>query len=341
MQKRSDLKNRLSLPLLCLLGVGLLADSAFSQTAGFLKEAIRIANPKMVKVYGAGAGRVEGFATGMLVSDDGRILTSQGVFLDGRQVKVGLSDGTTHEATILKRDREAQLCLLKIEKATPEFFELTDKPVGEVGDFVVALTNAFKVAEKTEPLSATLGIVSLRTFMEARLTKRDVAYKGELVLIDAITSNPGAAGGAVVTTDGRLVGAVGKIINSSETNTRLNYAVPVSRIKSFVDGKQDAIADANQTMNEVTQTAEFGIVLFKFGGRGNPAYVDRVKRGSPAARAKLKADDMIVSIDGNKIGTTKDYEEAMKLLRPDEEVLVMVKRGAEILRFRITPRAKK
>lgn len=305
----------------------------------FIQEVIDATQPKMVKVYGAGAGRVEGFATGILVSEDGKILTSQGVFLDGRQVKVVLANGAEYQATILKRDRVSQLALLKIQAETPDYFKLASVPVGEKGDWVVALCNAFKVADKDEPVSATLGIISLRTTMEARLTKRDVAYQGELVLIDAITSNPGAAGGAVVTADGNLVGIVGKIINSSETNTRLNYAVPSATLAKFVEGKTSAIVAAKPV--DVKQQSDLGVVLFKFGGRGNPAYVDRVVRGSPAAAAKVKTDDMIVSIDGNKIGSVRDYDGVLETLRPDEEVLMIVKRGVEMVRMRITPRAKK
>ena len=314
------------------------ACSQETERSSFVQKTIDAAQPKMVKVYGAGAGRVEGFATGILVSGDGKILTSQGVFLDGKQVKVVLANGAEYLATILKRDRVHQLAILKIQADTPDYFEITPEPVGEKGDWVVALCNAFKVADKDEPVSATLGIISLRTTMEARRTKRDVAYRGELVLIDAITSNPGAAGGAVLTTDGKLVGVVGKIINSSETNTRLNYAVPSTVLWNFIEGKTDPVAAAKQT--ESIQKADLGVVLFKFGGRSNPAYVDRVVRGSPAAQAKLKADDMIISIDGNKIGSVRDYHDVLDTLRPEEEVLVIVKRGVEMVRIRITPRAR-
>jgi serine protease Do len=327
--------------LLCLFvtsDVGF-ATAQDDQEPGFIQQAINAAQPKMVKVYGAGAGRVEGFATGVLVSNDGMVLTSQGVILDGKQVKVVLSDGSTHSAAILKRDRETQLALLKIEAETPDFFSLSKQPVGEKGDWVVALSNAFKVADKEEPLSATLGIISLRTTMEARLTRRDVAYNGELVLVDAITSNPGAAGGAVITADGQLVGMIGKLINSSETNTRLNYAVPASVMANFIEEKVDSVVV--EAPVEAHQKADLGIVLFKFGGRRNPAYVDRVVVGSPAAAAELQSDDMIVSIAGSKIGSVKDYEQALETLRPDEEVLMMVKRGVEVLRIRITPRVQK
>jgi serine protease Do len=322
-----------------LIGGNRIVSAQLKSQPSFIDQAIANSQPKMAKVFGASAGKVEGFATGIIVSKDGLILSSQGVFLDGRQVKVVLSDGAEHVATILKRDRETQLSLLKIQAETPDFFELSKKSVGQKGDWVIALSNAFKVADKDEPVSAMLGVISLRTTMEARLTKRDVAYRGELVLIDAITSNPGASGGAVVTPYGQLVGIVGKIINSSETNTRLNYAVPNSVLYEFVAGKA-SVTGETQPLTE-KQDVDFGVVLFKLGGRNNPAYIDRVVRGSPAAKAKLKSDDMIVSIAGEKIGNLKDYADSLKSLRPEEEVLMIVKRGVEMVRVRITPRLKK
>lgn len=312
--------------------------AAQDDAGGFFGRVVKQCQPRMVKVFGAGAGRVESFATGILVSKEGHILTTQGVFLDGRNVRAVLADGSTHQATVLRRDRVTQLALLKIQHKTKDFFELSKSEVGQQGDWVVALTNAFKVADKEEPLSATLGVISLRTSIEARLNQRDVAYKGELVLIDAITSNPGAGGGAVVTADGKLVGMVGKIINSSETNTRLNYAVPSHVLAKFVAGEQEVV---ETTTLPPAEKADLGIVVFKLGGRNNPAYVDRVVRGSPAATAKLQTDDMIISIAGERIGSLKEYNAALDSLRPDQEIIIIVKRGIEFLRLPITPRVRK
>lgn len=324
--------------IMCLVVFLRLAPACGQQNSNNVQETIDRAQPKLVKVFGAGSARVDGNATGMIVSNDGKILTTQGVFLDGKQVKIVLLDGSEHVATILKRDRVRQLALLKIEAKTPDFFEIPTKAIGDKGDWVIAICNAFKVADKSEPISVTMGIISLRTQIEARLTRRDVAYLGELVLIDAITSNPGAAGGAVLTLDGNLVGMVGKIINSSDTNTRLNYAVPSSVLAKFIDGSEEVMMEPSA---EIFQQAETGIVLFKFGGRNNPAYIDRVKRRSPAADANLMPDDMVVSMAGTKIGTVKDYGAVLESLRPDEEIMVIVKRGNELIRVRLTPRAKK
>ena len=267
---------RLLLSILFLLATTccqpVVAQPALTQTPS-LQTTILNAQPAMVKVFGAAVGRVEGNATGFAVSKDGLVLTTQGVFLDGKRVRVVLADGSSHTATVLKRDRDRQLALLKIEAELPSWFELSEKPIVQRGDWVVAVCNAFKVADKAEPISATLGIVSLESEMEAKLTKRDFAFRGELFLIDAITSNPGAAGGAVLTTDGRLAGMVGKIINSSETNTRLNYAVPCNVLHDFVTGDADALAakQAAETKSPIAEQdiGELGIQVFLLGRAEN------------------------------------------------------------------------
>lgn len=310
-----------------------------SNLARYFENAVAMSQPKMVKVFGASVGRVEGNSTGILVSSQGHVLTMQGVFLDGSNVRVILADGTEQVATVLKRDRRTQLALLKIETETPNYFELSPEPIGNQGDWVVALTNAFRVADKDEPVSAMWGIISLRTSIEARLSRRDVAYQGELVLVDCITSNPGAGGGAVVLADGRLVGMVGRIIDSTETNTRLNYAVPSSVLTKFLE--QDAPIKGGEAEAPAKEKGDLGIILFKLGGRGSPAYVDRTRPGSPAAQAKLQADDMIVSIDEIKIGNVKQFEEALESMRAGQEIILVIKRGKEFLRIPMIPEARK
>ncbi len=330
----------MALALLCCLvcqGVPLLAQDDLP-VGNALQAAIEYGQARMVKVIGAGAGRVEGYGTGIVVSPDGLIVTSQGVFLDGQQTRVILADGSAHEATVLRRDREIQLALLKIDRPTPEYFELSSLPVGKQGDWIVALNNAFKVADKQEPVSVMFGVIALRTTMEARLNERDVAYRGELILIDAITSNPGAAGGAVVTLDRKLAGVIGKIINSSETNTRLNYAVPVELVAGFVAGKGNEPAAAASPQKA---PGELGLRVLELGSRKDPAYVDRVIPGGPADEAGLKPDDLIVSIGGEKIGTVRDYLQVAERLEAGQEVIVVVKRGLELLRLPVIPAERK
>jgi serine protease Do len=333
----------------CLVAVGLVANSAVTaddvpskplasqaDSDPWLAGAIEYAQARMVKVFGAGAGRVNSYASGIVVSADGHILTMQGVFLDGDQVRVALPDGELVTASTLRRDRQYQLALLKIDRPTPEYFPLSDQPVGKKGDWVVALSNAFMVAEREEPMSATLGVISLPTSIEARINQALVAYRGELILIDAITSNPGAGGGAVVSVDQQLVGMIGKVISSSETNTRLNYAVPSHVLRRFLAGEPLDTAPEPATS---TEPATLGLELFKLGGHSGPAYIDRLVPGGPAEAAGLKPDDLIVSVGGEKVGSIREFERLVPKLQVGKEIVLVVKRGTDLLRLPITPAA--
>ncbi|HMO15351.1 MAG TPA: trypsin-like peptidase domain-containing protein [Pirellulaceae bacterium] len=294
------------------------------------RDAIEIGQKRSVKVYGATAGRVDGYASGIIVSPDGKILTMQGVFLEGSNLRVGLADGTIHEAVVLRRNRELQIALLQIAASTPDYFEITDADVADKGDWVVALSNAFKVADGDEPLSVNLGVVTLRTTMHARLTPRDVAFSGPMVLIDAIISNPGAAGGPVVTQEGLLVGMIGKVINSSDTNTRLNYAIPTSALYDFIHDRKPDVAEHAVVES---RPGDLGIHLFRLGGVRSPAYIDRVRENSPASEVGLKPDDLIMHINGHKIATVNDYDRVLSEIRAGDEVILVVARGDKVIRI--------
>ena len=307
---------------------------------GAFSPAVEYAQARTVKIFGAGIGRSPGYATGLIVSPEGEILTTQGVFLAGENLRVTLSDGTTHPAQVVRRSQKLLAALLKIDTVTQEHFELSQQPVAAKGDWVLGVSNAFKVADGSEPLSVSIGILSLRTRLDARRGFQDFPYDGDVYLIDAITSNPGAAGGAVVNAEGKLVGMIGRVIESRATNTRLNYAIPADLLKAFVEGTEEPpMMASTDTMPPMGAKAELGIRLFALGGRKSPAYIDRVIPGSPAAQAGLKTDDLVVSIDGQVVRDGGDYRRIVETLRPGSEVVLEVKRKNDLLSVKITPAA--
>jgi serine protease Do len=304
--------------------------------------AVDAAQARTVKVYGGAIGRSPGYATGIIVSEEGEILTASGVFLAGQNLRVGLADGSTHSATVVRRSQELQLALLKIDVPTPQYFALADKPPAELGDWVLAVSNAFKVADGAEPLSVNIGVLSLRIPLDARRGVQDFPYEGEVLLYDAITSNPGAAGGAVVNAEGALVGMIGREIVARSTNTRLNYAVPVDLLAPFVRGETMpplAATSPGNSGNSPGAKPELGIRLFALGGRRGPAYIDRVLAGSPAAAAGLKSDDLVVTIGGQAVRDAGDFQRLAGELAVGKEVVLEIKRKNELLSIRIVPAA--
>ena len=322
------------LAAVCLAAAPALADDLLSPDGGFA-EAIAIAQKRTVKIYGAGIGRSPAYASGILISSTGDVLTGNGVYLGADNLRITLPDGSTYPATVVRRSQALQLAQLKIEANTADFFEIPEKPAAGKGDWILTVSNAFKVADRAEPLSVNIGVLSLRTQLDARRGVNDFPYEGDVYLYDAITSNPGAAGGAVVNTEGKLVGMIGRVIESKSTNTRLNYAVPADTLKKFLAGEEPT------PMVAVTPSTgakgELGIRLFNLGGRKSPAYVDRIIPGSAAAKAGLKSDDMVISIGGEIVRDAGDFRRLSESLKAGVETTIEVKRKNELLTIKLTP----
>jgi serine protease Do len=306
--------------------------------------ALASAQQRCVKIYGAAAGAEAGYATGVIVSNDGLILTAHGIYLAGSAIRVVTPDGETHLAKILRRGEPLQSVLLKIDAKTPAWFELPRKPVVQQGDWVLSVSNLFQVADGKEELSVNLGVVSLRTPIEARHRTQDSPYQADALLVDAITSNPGAPGGAVVDADGTLVGMIGKILESTNTNTRINYAVPADLLYAFVHEQTGDVAIAKPAPPDSASSGQrisLGVRPFLLSGKRSPAYIDSVVPGSPAARAGLKKDDLVMAIGGDTVKDIRDYEQAVARLRPGVEVTFLVKRKQDILELKVTPDAER
>jgi len=167
--------------------------------------------------------------------------------------------------------------------------------------------------------------------LDTRRRAADFDVRCPIMLIDAITANPGSPGGALVTVEGRLAGMIGKVLESESTHTRLNYAIPNDVLADFVAGRP-TVAEADRTDAEPTGgPVELGIRIFKLSGRRAPAYVDRVVRGSPADQAGLRKDDLVLTINDAWVRSVADFEDEMDKLRAGPDVHIVVKRGQTIV----------
>jgi S1-C subfamily serine protease len=303
----------------------------------FFLNALNEAQSRLVKIYGAGIGREHGYATGVLVSGEGHIVTAQGVWLAGATIRVVLPDGSLHYATVERRSDPIQLALLKVDADTPHYYKVDREPVGHTGDWVLAVSNAYNVASGTEPLSANLGIIAMRGELDTKKRAQDFDVFGDVLMVDAIVANPGAPGGALVTQSGELVGVVGKILEAQTTNTRLNYAVPNDLVARFIAGESLGDLVIAQGDPEATDgPGELGIRIFKLTGRRAPAYVDRVIDGSPAAEAGVKKDDLILTFNGEWVRNVRDYESITEDLKAGQMITLTIKRGLDVLSVQLT-----
>src|SRR5688500_15649767 len=150
---------------------------------GEFAPAVQHAQARMVKIFGAGIGRSPGYSAGLIVSPDGDIITSQGVHLATSNLRVITPEGETHIAKVVGRSQNLQAALLKIEAKTPDYFDRTEQAALEPGDWILGISNCFKVADGAEPLSVNVGVLQLRTRLEARRGVQDFPYHGDVLLI--------------------------------------------------------------------------------------------------------------------------------------------------------------
>ena len=285
-----------------------------------------------VKLYGSGVGRARGYGTGFLISSDGKIVTTLSILTRSPNVRAVLGDGRQFDAKLLRADEYRQLALLKIDAKDLPFLQLVHSDGLAVGDTVIALGNWFKIAAGEEPISVNRGILSLKTNLAARRLAQDFEYGGPVLIIDAITSTPGAPGGPLLDIDGNCVGILGRIVWALNTNTRLNYAVPSEEVLAFLGGKPSARAPAASNSPRDRKAAPFvGIKISKLGYRHVSAYVQRVRRGSPAAEAGIRPDDLIVAIAGRRIPDADTYKAAVSQLTPGQVVPFTIKRKATLV----------
>lgn len=298
--------------------------------------------PSVVKVHGAsGLRTILPYATGVVVSAEGHILTLDLVMVQRDKTRVVLADGSVHLAELLPPETDLGVRLLKIDPAectTPLVpLELTDD-VPPNGTFVFSLGNAFRLAEFSEKLSATFGVVTATATTGLRYQLSDVEYDGRLILTDA-ANNPGHYGGALFTLDGRWIGLNARITESKETNTLVSAAIPVADLRAYIerytgDGPVVVVDDEEET---AVEPGYHGIVLFDHGGRRSPpAYVERVERRSPGRDLGLRPDDLIVRIGRQTIRSCKEFDSVLAELPAGSEVEVTWKRGTEVLRGTMT-----
>jgi len=309
--------------------------------------AIELATQRVVKLYGAHAGREAGYGVGTIVSADGLVVTAQSLLLEGQSLHAILPDGTRQPARVVARDARRQLALLQLDSAGLHFFELGSSAHVRAGDWVLVAANPFKVAVGPEPVSIAAGVVSTVTTLDARRRMREFPYEGSVLIVDVTVSTPGSAGGALVDLDGQLVGVIGRAAQSNFTSTWLNYAIPVEEVADFVRTAQAPAVAANgaaeaaraRSPGEAASAVgepDLGLRLFDLGGRNQPAYVERVRRDSPAQRTGIRPNDLVISLAGRPIENCAAYERQLATLRPGQTIAIVVKRGEQLLSLEIT-----
>lgn len=298
------------------------------------RAATKTAGPRMVKIVGSGGLRgLESYQSGFAISEDGYILTAWSYVLDADDVSVTLADGQEFVGILRGYDPLTEIAVLKIEASGLDFFDLAKSTRAQTGQRVYAFSNLFNIAAGDESVSVQKGVVASVSKLQARRGAYDVPFTDEVYLIDAMTNNPGAAGGALTDRSGRLLGVLGKEVRDRRTSTWMNYAIPIDAIATSVDdivAGRKVIASpqaSEQVLPREPMTLELlGFKLVTAVVGRTPPFVDSVIPDSAAARAGLRADDLIVEIDGQLTPTRSDVLKWLKAIDRDSEFSLTIDR---------------
>lgn len=322
------------LGLLLPVGAGAKSAAKGSPVAGTI-EAVQ---PKIVKIHGAGGFRgLEAYQSGIVISADGFLLTVSSTVLDTDHVNATLNDGRRFEARLLGVDPRLGIAVMKIEASDLPNFELSRAQDVEEGARVLAFSNMFNVATGNEPASVQHGVVSSKTRMDSRQGTYRTPYRGSVYVLDTVTSNPGTAGGALVTRGGRLVGLLGKELTNARNNTWLNHAIPIGELRASVEeireGKFLASREDDQRKKpeRSLDVSMLGMVLVPDVVDRTPPYVDQVRPGSPADREGIRPDDLIVLADDQLIQSCKSLAAELEYVDREDPIRLTVLRDGELL----------
>ena len=299
------------------------------------EQGIRETLPKVVKIYGAGGLRgLAAYSTGFLVSPEGHIATVWSHVLDRDQVTVVLNDGRRYDAKVLGAEPQLDLAMLKIaeEGLNLPYFDVSQAAEASPGTRVLAFSNMFKVAVGDEPVSVLHGVIAAEWDLSARRGRFKVPYQGPVYVVDAITNNPGAAGGVITTRDGKLLGVIGKELRNAESNTWINYAIPLSQLKEpiaqivesgmYVERKKPEEENPRRY-----NPLDFGLVMVPDVLYRTPAYVDAVLPGSPAAEAGLAPDDLVLFVNEELMQSVRNLNDELGYLEAGDTLRLIVQRG--------------
>lgn len=244
------------------------------------------------RFFGVPQERVErSLGSGVIVSEDGYIITNNHVVSEATQVTVSLADKREFEASVIGTDPKTDVAILKIEGTELPLVPLGNSDKARVGDIVLAIGNPFGIGQ-----TVTMGIISATGRSHVGITDYE-----DFIQTDAAI-NPGNSGGALVDIEGDLVGINTAIISRSGGYQGIGFAIPTNIAKAVLDAivKHGRIIRGwlGVAVQEVTQqiAAEFG--LKKPGG----ALIVEVSPRSPAAKAGLRRGDIIVRYGDEEIG---------------------------------------
>ncbi|MBR5735593.1 MAG: trypsin-like peptidase domain-containing protein [Bacteroidales bacterium] len=247
-----------------------------------------------------------GIGSGVIISEDGYIVTNNHVVSGADEVQVTLYDNSVHDARVIGTDEATDLALLKVDGTGFQALEMGDSDELRLGEWVLAIGSPYDLRS-----TITAGIVSAKG---RSFPNYDGSYRIESFIQTDAAVNPGNSGGALVNTSGQLVGINTSIVSLTGSYTGYAFAVPVNIVKKITDDFIEYGSVQRAVLGIAMRDSDQGVVIAD------------VRAETPASAAGLKPGDIIKEINLNQVKTASEVQVQVGKLRPGEKAVVTVLR---------------
>lgn len=279
-------------------------------------------------IYGSGGSSSApqvGTGSGVIISQDGYIVTNNHVIANADQLQVTLNNNRTYEAELIGSDPNSDIALIKIDADDKlPYLAFGDSDNTKIGEWVLAVGNPFNLTS-----TVTAGIVS------AKARSLDTRSNQSFIQTDAAV-NPGNSGGALVNTNGDLIGINTAISSRTGSYVGYSFAVPSNIAKKVID---DILEYGNvQKGNLGIQVALVNTpyAIEKGLNEIEGVFISGVEEDMGAAKAELKEGDIIKTIDNIKIRKYPDLTGYLSTKRPGDTVEVTIDRDGDSFTVPVT-----
>lgn len=278
---------------------------------------------------------VKELGSGFIISSDGYIITNDHVAGNASEVVVTLTNGKHYNAKIIGTDRVSDVCLLKIEGEDLPFLPLGNSESVMIGEWTIAFGNPFGLFDVNDRPTVTVGVLSAQNM---NLNQVNGRYYVNMLQTDAAI-NGGNSGGPLLNAVGEVIGMNTLIFTAggNQGNIGLGFAIPINKVKKIIDElKEHGKIDRDFQTGLNVQNIDDAISKYFKLETTRGVIVTKVKKGSPADKAGMKAGDVILQLENIRIdneqmivGAFQEYRTGqtvqLKLLRENEEITVSMK----------------
>jgi Do/DeqQ family serine protease len=250
------------------------------------------------------------------VSADGYILTNQHVIDGAEGIKVDLSDGRTFDAKVIGSDKPSDLAVLKINASNLPSLPLGNSDAVRVGDVVLAIGNPLGVGQ-----TVTMGIISAK----GRQTGISNGSFEDFLQTDAAI-NQGNSGGALVNTNGELIGINSQILSPTGGSIGLGFSIPSNMARNVMDQLQRTGKVRRGQLGIIVQKVSTDIASSLSLKDARGVIISQVQPGSAAERAGLKQGDVITALNGVAVDTPNEFRNRIAATAPGTEVRLTILR---------------